>query len=307
MPSVQCHLLRHKLEYGLTRVVLWVLRYLPRPLSRACAITAAFLIWGLVGKFRRVARRNLQLAMPELAPAERRRIVREFFINLGRMLSEFAKFPAYSKETITRVITYDGFENFAEALERGRGVLVLTGHLGAWELSAFAHSLNGYPMDVVIRPLDNPLLDELVNQRRTLGGNRIIAKRDAARLILRALHDNRVVGILMDQNCSPQEGVFVNFFGIPACTSTGMARLALRSGAAVVPGFAFWDPARKRYRLRFDPALPLCNTGDAEADIQANTQLFARTLEEHIRRAPGQWLWIHRRWKTRPPGEPSLY
>lgn len=306
-PVYNALLLRHKLEYGVTWSLLWVLEKLPRPLSRGLGMAVAFLVYALVPRFRRVAHRNLALAMPQVSPAERRRMVRDFFVNLGRMLSEFAKFPAYTRENVSRVITYDGFENYAEALARGRGVLVLTGHLGAWELSAFAHSVYGYPMHVVIRALDNPYLNQLVNGRRTLAGNRMIEKRDFARSILQALKNNEVVGILLDQNSSLQEGVFANFFGIPACTSAGLARLALRTNAAVVPGFAFWDPARKRYRLRFDPALELIRTGDEEHDVVANTQLFTRAIEEHIRRLPGQWLWIHRRWKTRPPGQPPLY
>jgi len=306
-PVYNALLLRHKLEYGVTWSVLWVLEKLPRPLSRGLGMATAFLVYALVAKFRRVAYKNLAMAMPQLSAAERRRLVRGFFVNLGRMLSEFAKFPTYTRGNLSRVITYDGFENYAEALARGRGVLVLTGHLGAWELSAFAHSVYGYPMHIMIRALDNPYLNELVNRRRTLAGNHIIEKRDFVRSILNALKNNEVVGILLDQNSSLQEGVFADFFGIPACTSAGLARLALHTNAAVVPGFAFWDAARKRYRLRFDPALELVRTPDREHDIVANTQLFTRAIEEHVRRLPGQWLWIHRRWKTRPPGHPPLY
>ncbi len=300
-------LLRHKLEYALARSILAVLAWLPRPLSRRAASFTAFLIHWLVPKFRRVAYRNVAMAMPHLGPSERRRVVRGTFLSLGRMLAEFARFPSYTRDNVESVITYDGFENYAEAVRRGRGLLFLTGHLGAWELAAFAQSIYGNPLHVVIRALDNPYLNELVNRYRTMGGNRIIEKRDFARSILQALKNNEAVGILMDQNSSQTEGVFVDFFGIPACTSAGLARLALRSGAAVVPGFASWDPARQRYRLRFDPPVQLIETGNLEQDIAANTQLFTRIIEEHIRRVPGQWLWIHRRWKTRPPGEPPLY
>ena len=261
----------------------------------------------LVGRFRRVAERNLTLAMPELSAAEHRRIARGVFRNLGRMLAEFAHFPHYTRENVARVIAYDGFENYAEGVRRGRGVLFLTGHLGAWELGAFAQSVYGYPLHVVIRALDNPYLNELVNSHRTLAGNRIIEKRDFLRGILEALKNGQTVGILMDQNSSEQEGVFVPFFGVPACTASGFAKIALRTEAAVVPAFAFWDRERGRYRLRFDPPLDLVRTGDPEEDVRANTQLFMRVLEQHIRRHPDQWLWIHRRWKTRPPGEAPLY
>ena len=300
-------LTRHRFEHALAWLVLAALERLPRWLARALAVSLMMTAWLLVGRFRRIAFRNLALAMPDTDPAERRRIARRVFVNLGRMLAEFAHFPHYTRQNVERVIAYDGYENFAAAAARGKGVLYLTGHVGAWELGAFAQSVYGHPLHVVIRALDNPLLNTLVNHRRTLAGNRIIEKRDFLRGILEALHNNEAVGILMDQNSSEQEGVFVEFFGVPACTTTGLARIALKTGAAVVPAFAFWDPARRRYRLRFDPALELVRSGDTQQDVADDTQLFTRVLEEHIRRLPDQWLWIHRRWKTRPPGQPPLY
>jgi KDO2-lipid IV(A) lauroyltransferase len=300
-------LLRHKAESALAHAILGFLGRVPRPLGRCLAAFTAILIQWLVPRYRRVAHRNLRLAMPQLTAAERRRLVRGIYLNLGRMLAEFAHFPDYTRENVSRTVTYDGFENYAEAVGRGRGVLFLTAHLSAWELGAFAHSIYGYPLSVVIRALDNPLINELVNRYRMLGGNRIIEKRDFLRGILEALKNNETVGILMDQNASPQEGVFVEFFGRPACTSAGMAKIALRTDAAVVPAFTIWDADRKRYRIRFDPPLELIRTGDNGADVTANTQLFTSVLEKYIRSYPDQWLWIHRRWKTRPPGEPPLY
>ncbi len=298
---------RHKIEHLIARVVLGALGALPRPLARAAGMALLWPATWLLGRFRRVAHRNLSIAFPELNGTERRRLIRRMYRNLGRMTAEFAHFPHLTRENISRVIVYDGFENYAEALQRGRGVLFLTGHVGAWELAAFAHSVYGHPLNVVIRALDNPLLNDLVNRYRALGGNRIIDKREFLRGFLEALKRNEAVGILMDQNSSEQEGAFVDFFGVPACTNTGIARIALRTGAAVVPGFALWDEERGRYRLRFDPPLELVRTGDERADIAANTQLFTSALERHIRRHPDQWLWIHRRWKTRPQGSPPLY
>jgi KDO2-lipid IV(A) lauroyltransferase len=179
--------------------------------------------------------------------------------------------------------------------------LFATAHLGNWELSAFAHALFTGPMNVVVRPLDNPLIDRMVERRRALSGNRLISKRDIARPILKALAANQAVGILIDQNSSTDSGVFVDFFGTPACSGTGFAKLAARSGAAVIPGFALWSEEERRYVLRFYPPVPM--TGDAVRD----TQTLQKKLEEIVRAHPGQWLWIHRRWKTRPPGEESLY
>ena len=215
---------------------------------------------------------------------------------------------SYSREQATQqIMRYEGLENFLAAEQRGRGVLVLTGHLGAWELSSFLHSLLGHPMGMVIRRLDNPLIDEMVNRIRCRHGNRVLPKDDFARGLLRAMHHGETVGILMDTNMTPPQGVFVPFFGMEACTASGLARIARRSGAAVLPGFLLWEPAEKRYVLRFGKALMLQQTDDQEADALANTALFASVTEEYIRQFPEQWLWVHRRWKTRPPGELPIY
>ncbi len=184
---------------------------------------------------------------------------------------------------------------------------MLTGHLGAWELSSFYHSLMGHPMGLVIRRLDNPLVDRFVNRVRGLHGNRVIHKDDFARGLIASMRAGETVGILMDTNMTPPQGVFVPFFGIPACTASGLARVALKTGAAVLPGFLLWDERERQYVLHFGPQLALQRTGDPEADALANTALFTAVLERYIRQYPGQWLWMHRRWKTRPPGEAKIY
>jgi KDO2-lipid IV(A) lauroyltransferase len=250
-------------------------------------------------RLRRVARRNLQLAgYPE---GEREAIIDGVFASIARLLVTFARFPGLNRENIGSWIRYEGLEHFEEARRRGHGVLFATAHFGNWELSAFAHGLLTEPMNVVVRPLDNPAADALVEARRQLSGNKLIQKRDAARGILRALAANEGVGILMDQNTSLAEGAFVDFFGVPACANVAFAKIAARSGAAVIPGFAVWEAAESRYVLRFSPPLEI--TGDARED----TQRLHAVLEAVIRRNPEQWLWIHRRWKTRPPGEAALY
>lgn len=251
--------------------------------------------------------RNLALAFPENSKADRRRILGGVFTSLGRQLAEVCLFPTYTRENVSKVIVYDGFENFERAHTRGKGVLYLTAHLGAWELSAFAHSLQGYPLRIVMRGMDNPYLDRMVQRYRSMHGNSMVDKDNFVRGLLAAMRAGETVGILMDTNMTPPQGVFVDFFGLPACTASGLARIALRTDAAVVPGFTIWDPALGKYRLRFDPALKLIRTGDEESDIVANTALFTKVIEDYVRRYPDQWLWVHRRWKTRPPGEPPLY
>ncbi len=213
----------------------------------------------------------------------------------------------YTAQKTAGFIKYRGLENYLDARARGKGVLVLTGHLGAWELSSFFHSLMGYTMGMVIRRLDNTLVDTWVNGIRTMHGNRVLHKDDFARGLLKAMHRGETVGILMDTNMTPPQGVFVPFFGTDACTASGLARVARRADAAVLPGFLLWEEQERRYHLHFGPALDLVKTDDPEADAVANTALFTATLETWIRRYPEQWLWVHRRWKTRPAGEQGVY
>ncbi len=287
--------------------MLRVLGVVPRGLARTVGAALGLAAWALAPRLRRVGRRNLELAFPERSAAERERILRASFRSLGWQLAEFAQMSRYRAEDAQRFIRYEGLGNYLAARERGNGVLVLTAHLGAWELSSFFHSLMGYPMGMVIRRLDNPRVDTVVNGIRTLHGNRVLHKDDFARGLLKAMHHGETVGILMDTNMTPPQGVFVPFFGVDACTASGLARVALRSGAAVLPGFLVWEDSERRYVLHFGPELTLVRTGDAEADAVANTALFTRTLESYIRRYPEQWLWVHRRWKTRPAGEEGLY
>jgi KDO2-lipid IV(A) lauroyltransferase len=285
------------IQYLLARLVLWSLAHSPPALGTFYAK----LIDLALPRLRRVAMRNLELAYPLKTRAERNVIAGDVFRSIGRLLYAFARFPQINAQNISDWIRYEGLEHFTEAKKAGRGVLFATAHLGNWELSAFAHGLMTEPMHIVIRPLDNPRIDRLVEQRRQLSGNHLIEKWDGARAILRALQQNEAVGILIDQNTSLQEGAFVNFFGTPACANTAFAKIAARTGAAVIPGFALWSDQERRYVLRFYP--PVEMAGDPVED----TRRLHAVLESVIREHPGQWLWIHRRWKTRPEGEHPLY
>jgi len=298
---------RERLEYWI--VWLWVktIGLLPRPLARAKGIVLGLIVYLLFGRLRRVGMRNLALAFPAMNRRERRRILRGTYISLGRQLAEVCLFPRYTRENVSEIVVYEGFENFERAYARQKGVLFLTAHLGAWELSAFAHSLQGHPLAIVMRSLDNSRVDRLIQSYRTMHGNRTVDKDDFVRGLLAAMRNGETVGILMDTNMTPPQGVFVDFFGIPACTASGLARIALRTDAAVVPGFTVWDSRLRKYILRFDAAVDLIRTGDDQADVVANTAKFTKVIEDYVRRYPDQWLWVHRRWKTRPEGQPSLY
>jgi len=299
--------MRRKLEYAAAWPFLKIIGILPRAFSRAFAIAIAQLVYLLHFRLRQVGMRNLSMVFAEKTQAEHKRILRGVFTSLGRQLAELCQFPRYTLENIDQVVVYDGLENYERAYARGKGVLFLTGHFGGWELSAFAHSIHGHWVNVVMRPMDNPYLDRLLQQYRTMYGNKVVPKDDFVRGLLAAMKAGETVGILMDTNMTPPQGVFVDFFGIPACTASGLARIALRTDAPVVPGFTIWDESLGKYRLRFDPALELVQTGNLEADIVANTQQFTKVIEEYVRKYPEQWLWVHRRWKTRPEGQPPLY
>jgi KDO2-lipid IV(A) lauroyltransferase len=299
--------MRQRLEYAAAWPFIKIMGILPRPLARAIGIGLAWVIYFLHVRLRQVGMRNLAMAFPEKSEAERARILLGEFTSLGRQLAEVCHFPDYTPENIDDIVVFDGFENYEQAQARGRGILLFAGHFGGWELSSFVLSMRGHWMYVLMRGMDNKYLGELILRYRTMHGNKAVDKDDFVRGLLSAMKGGEVVGLLMDTNMTPPQGIFVNFFGIPACTAAGPARIALRTDAAVVPTFTIWDSKLGKYRLRFDPAVELVRTGDLEADIKANTQKFTSVIEDYVRKYPEQWLWVHRRWKTRPPGEQGLY
>jgi KDO2-lipid IV(A) lauroyltransferase len=299
--------MRQRIEFGLVWLLVKLLGLLPRRAARAAGAVIGWLAYIATPRLRQVGLKNLALAFPDTPDSEREKILRGMYRQLGWQLAEFCLMSRYSLEQANQFIRYEGLEHYLAAQQRGNGVLVLTGHLGAWELSSFYHSLAGHPMSMVIRRLDNPWVNRLVNDIRTRHGNRVLSKDDFARGLIATMRAGETVGVLMDTNMTPPQGVFVNFFEHAACTASGVARVALRTGAAVLPGFLVWDVAEKRYVLHFLPELQLVDTGDAERDAVENTQMFTTAWEQVIRQYPEQWLWVHRRWKTRPVGETAIY
>jgi KDO2-lipid IV(A) lauroyltransferase len=299
--------MRESLEYAAAWTGLKLLGLLPRPAARVVGASFAAVAYAVRKPLGRAAMFNLRLAFPEWTDAQRRRVIRGMVRQVGWMAGEFSQFPKYTRETIKRIVAIDGFENFDAARRRGKGVLFLTGHMSAWELAPFAQALYGHPLHFLVRPIANKRVDALINGYRCRSGNQPIEKNRSARAILKVLGDGGTVGVLADHNTDIEESVFVNFFGVPASTTSGLARIALRTDAAVVPGFLSWDESLKKYRLRFEPAVELARTANEEADIVENTQRFTRVIEDFVRAHPDQWLWVHKRWKTRPPGEKQLY
>jgi KDO2-lipid IV(A) lauroyltransferase len=294
-------------EYGLVRAVAGGLGRMPRRAARLAATGLAFAVYWCFGRLRRVGVRNLELALPELSSKTRKRILRRVYIHLGWQLVEFCRMTRYTAENARDWMRTEGLEHYLAAQARGKGVLIITGHLGAWELSGIHHSLMGHPMGVIVRNLDNRRLDAYVNGIRCLHGNFTISKDDFGRGLLKAIRAGRTVAILMDTNMTPPQGEFVKFFGIDACAGTGLAHIARQTGAAVLPGFMLWEPGERRYVLHFGPEVEMPRTANRAADILEGTRRCTAVIESWIRRYPDQWLWIHRRWKTRPPGEPGLY
>ena len=294
------------LEYGVVRFMLAVFASMPlRAALRIGASLAVCFSW-CAGRLRHTGERNLEIAFPELSIGERRLLLRRTFGNLGRLLGVFSQFTK-QPENLLEIIDRDGFEYLAAAKQAGRGIILFTGHVGAWELSSFALSLFGHPLSFLVRRIDNPKIEAMIDRARTHLGNRTIDKRSAAREMMEILRAGETLGILVDLNTLDREGIFVDFFGRPASTTFMVAKLALRTGAAVLPVFAPWDKERGCFLLKVDPPLLIERTGNEQEDVRRLTQQYTRIVEDYVRRYPDQWLWIHRRWKTRPPGEPEIY
>ncbi|HEX8653361.1 MAG TPA: lysophospholipid acyltransferase family protein [Pyrinomonadaceae bacterium] len=295
------------LEYAAVRGVLTGLGWLPRPIAVATARGIGRLAYSLGGRLRHTGERNIEIAFPNLTEHERAAILRGCFKSLGRLLGEFSQFPHATPESLRRIIEFEGLENLQAAVADGRGVIVFTAHLGAWELLSFALSAFGYPMSFLVRRIDNSQVEQLVEKTRTRFGNLSIDKRAAARPVMRVLRQGGIVGILIDLNTQQHEGVFVDFFGIPASTTTSLAKLALRTDAAVIPFCMPWDEHRQRFLMRIDPPLEITRTGNKDQDVHRLTSLFTSVIESYVRLYPDQWLWIHKRWNTRPAGEKEIY
>ena len=299
--------MRERLEYAVVWISVKLFGALPRSWGRALGAWVGMGALSLLGRLRKVGLRNLELAFPEKSDEERAQILRQLFRNLGWLLAEFCQMPGYTAANTQGFLRYDGLEHYLNARAKGKGVLIVTGHLGAWELSSYYHSMMGHPMSMVIRRLDNARVDRLVNHIRCIHGNRVLHKDDFARGLLGAMRQGDTVGILMDTNMTPPQGLFVPFFGHSACTASGLARVARKTGAAVLPGFMLWEEREQKYVLHFGPEIEMITTGDDENDAIENTARFTAVIEAYIRKYPSQWLWVHRRWKTRPEGEPTLY
>lgn len=299
------------IEYAAARAVLDTLGSMPKGAAAWLGISIGRLSYYVLGKLRRVGMRNLKLAFPDKSEEERQQILKAAFRNLGRVMATVSHFDDLTAENMTDLIEYVPDPEFAAEYERtkidGRGRIILGGHLGNWELQAFAYPVFFEPLSFLARRMDNPKIEQMILDIRTRLGNQQIDKENSASQILRILRSGGTVGILADVNSHPKEGVFVPFFGISACTASGIAMLAIRTNAVIVPMFAIWDDNKSKYHIVYDKIIEPVNTGDRKRDIVETTALCVAATERVIRAYPEQWIWIHRRWKTRPLGEKELY
>jgi Kdo2-lipid IVA lauroyltransferase/acyltransferase len=299
--------LQTTLEYLPARIILFSLGLMPASLAMSVGKMMGRLAFVFAANLRRTGERNLQLAFPDKTAEERLHLVRSCFLSLGRILGVFSQFSSRSAESIRRLFDIEGLNYLEAAKAQGNGVILFTGHLGAWELTAFALSLVGHPLSFLVRRIDNPLVEELVDKTRIRFGNLTLDKLSAARSMVKTLRSGESLGLLLDLNTLDDEAIFVDFFGIPASTNFMVAKLALRTNSPIVPIFAPWDESKQKFVVQLAPPIPVERTGEEESDVRNLTTRLSREIENQIRRYPEQWLWIHKRWKTRPPGEPGLY
>lgn len=281
------------------------------PLGTRAAILEALMgcLWAIDGRHRRVGRINLRIAFPEMGDREASRILRTCYLRMGTSIAEFVEQPRIDRAYIDRHVRVEGLEHLrATREEKGLGPLILTGHFGNWELSSHVLGIVDEPMAFIVRPLKNRHVDRIITERRECVGNRPITKFDSAKEVMRTVRRKMAVGILIDQNVDTYKGVLVDLFTKQAYTTDGIARLALALRTNIHSGFLYRDPVRKFHHvLRFGPPLPMEVHAPREEEVLRLTRRCNEELEHAIRQAPAQWFWLHRRWKTRPPGERSLY
>jgi Kdo2-lipid IVA lauroyltransferase/acyltransferase len=297
------------LEYAAAKSVLVTLGHLPAPVAMKLGRTVGKLAYSLAGNLRKTGATNLRLAFPEKSEEERQALLRECFDSLGRQLGCFSQFATRSLDELKNMIEPQGLEHLeaAKANMNSGGLILFTAHLGAWELTSFGPSLFGHSLSFLVRRIDNPKIEQLVDRTRMRFGNETIDKLSAARSMLKLLRSNGVLGLLPDLNTLDSEAIFVDFFGVPAATNFIMAKLALRTKSPIIPIFAPWNEEKGKYLIIIGPPVSFAPTGNEEEDVRALTTTLSRVIENQIRRYPGQWLWIHKRWKTRPKGEPAIY
>ncbi len=295
---------RHRLEYGLLRVVTALLRLVPLGVARRVGAAIGRFGYRPLGIRRQTVERQLAAAFPGLPPGEVARLARDAYAHLGRLAIELALLPHLGPVGLRSLFEDDGDLDVVRRLaEGGRGIVLCTGHVGNWELTGAWLAMHGFPLDAVVRRMANPLFDGFLNRTRSRTGMRVVYDTDAVRALTRGLKEGRHAALVADQGVLGLASSWVNFFGRPAKTPRGPAVFALRFGAPVVFCAAILQPSGK-YRF-VAVEVPVAASGDREADVDETVQRFTTALERLVRRYPEQYFWHHRRWKRQPHDTPA--
>jgi KDO2-lipid IV(A) lauroyltransferase len=293
--------IQHRIEYLGVLLARAIVRPMPMPVVLAVGTILGRAFHAIDRTHRRLALRNLEAAFPARAEAERAAIARDMFAHFGRLLTVLLKFSTMRPDQMLARVEFEGEDRVTSAHALGKGALLFTGHFGYWEINALVHALVLHPMSLLARPLDNPLLHDLLERVRGRTGNSVIYRRGAVRRILRALGSNQAIAVLIDQHIQTADAVYVDFFNRPAATTSAVAALALRTGAPVIPVFALPLPGG-RFRMVYEHAVDPPPTGDPDA-LRDFTQRCTDVLEMYVRRYPELWLWMHRRWRDAEPAD----
>jgi KDO2-lipid IV(A) lauroyltransferase len=296
-----------KTELYAVRLIFWAIGLFSLKTSLKIGKSIAQFAVKMFPRLQKTARRNLEIALPEISAEEKEKIILGTFESLGRHLGFISHFNKFKHENIRNLVNIVGEENFLEARETGRGILFFTGHFGSWEVFNLLPPAFGYEMNILVRRIDNPLVEEFVDKMRTRFGSVTLDKKKAVRKMFQILKNGGLLGILADLNVQEREGIFVDFFGVPASTTTSIAKLAFMTNAIVLPAFAVWKETKQKYVVYLEPPIEYEETDDYERNVKNLTQKITATVEKYVRKYPEQWLWIHKRWNTRPKGEKGLY
>ena len=306
MPKKKSNL-QNKSELVAVRSLLGAIGALPLETSMRFGGSLGKFIAARFPKLRKTARRNLEIALPELSAAEHEKIIDGTFQSLGRHLGFVAHFKKFKHEDVRDLIEVVGKERLDRAAAAGRGIIFFTGHFGSWEVFNLLAPAFGYGMNILVRRIDNPLLENFVDKMRTRFGSVTLDKTKSARTMFRILKKGQILGILADLNVQEKEGTFVDFFGVPASTTTSIAKLALATNAIVMPAFAVWEKSKNKYVVYLESPVEYNSGDNSDKNVRELTQKITKIVEKYVRRYPDQWLWIHKRWNTRPEGGAELY
>lgn len=305
--------LQAKIEFLVVRTAFKVLGMLPRRLSIWIGQRIVHFVFLFLKDLRQTAFINTGIAFPEKTEIERWRLVSGSIDSLGRVLGELCHFPSAMPEDVADLVEFNfealGNERayYDAEVAKGRGTILAGPHMGNWEIGVFAYSATRRPISYLARRMDNPLIEDFITGIRTRFGNRSINKRNSFSETIQLLRDGGILGVMPDINVQEKDGIFVPFFGIPACTTAGVATLARRTNALIITMCCVWDKDKQKYVVHHGSLIETAYSDDRHRDVREATAALTADMEKFVRAFPDQWLWIHKRWKTRPAGEPNLY